>query len=137
MDLDEINHLSMVAAAVASFVFGSVYYGVLGQAWMTALAKTEEELKPTPSAMTFFMTFICLLVIAYTLMGTLWHMVGPEPTVFQGLISGGLLWAGIVLTTQIVNHRFQNQTWALTVIDGGHWLGVLLIQGTVLGLMKL
>jgi hypothetical protein len=28
---------------------------------------------------------------------------------------------------------FQGAKGALTVIDGGHWLGVLLIQGAILG----
>ena len=39
----------------------------------------------------------------------------------------------IVMTTQIVNHRFQGLSWNLTLIDGGHWLGVLLVQGIVIG----
>ncbi|MBM3524115.1 MAG: DUF1761 domain-containing protein, partial [Alphaproteobacteria bacterium] len=34
-----------------------------------------------------------------------------------------------------VNHGFQGVKRALTVIDGGHWLGVLLIQGVIIGWM--
>ena len=34
----------------------------------------------------------------------------------------------------LVNHRFQGQGWKLTLIDAGHWLGVLLVMGAVLGL---
>ena len=32
-----------------------------------------------------------------------------------------------------VNHAFQGAKRSLTLIDGGHWLGVLLIQGAILG----
>lgn len=39
----------------------------------------------------------------------------------------------IVITTMAVNHAFQGQRGALTLTDGGHWLGVLLIQGAILG----
>jgi hypothetical protein len=40
-----------------------------------------------------------------------------------------------VITTLAVNHAFQGSKRALTLIDGGHWLGVLLLQGAVIGLM--
>ena len=42
---------------------------------------------------------------------------------------------GFVATTITVNNAFQKRSFALTLIDGGHWLLVLLVQGTVLGLM--
>jgi hypothetical protein len=32
-----------------------------------------------------------------------------------------------------VNHVFTNQKPALTAIDTGHWLAVLLLQGAVIG----
>lgn len=46
---------------------------------------------------------------------------------------GGLIAVGFVLTTLVVNHTFQQARRTLTLIDGGHWLGVLVIQGAVLG----
>ena len=33
----------------------------------------------------------------------------------------------------VVNHRHQGSGWTLTVIDGLHWLLVLLVMGAVLG----
>jgi hypothetical protein len=36
-------------------------------------------------------------------------------------------------TTMAVNHRYQAYGWDLTLIDGGHWLGVALIMGAVIG----
>jgi hypothetical protein len=39
------------------------------------------------------------------------------------------------MTSLIVNHAFQGAKRMLTLIDGGHWLGVLLIQSAVLILM--
>ena len=35
----------MVAAAVVGFLFGGIWYGVLGKSWMAALGKTEAEIK--------------------------------------------------------------------------------------------
>ena len=45
------------------------------------------------------------------------------------------MWFGFVLTVLVTNHGFQGAKRELTVIDGGHWLGVMLLQGLVIGLM--
>jgi hypothetical protein len=37
------------------------------------------------------------------------------------------------MTSLVVNHAFQGVRRTLTLIDGGHWLGVLLIQGAIIG----
>jgi hypothetical protein len=33
----------------------------------------------------------------------------------------------------VVNYAFHGARHTLTLIDGGHWLGTLLIQGAILG----
>lgn len=44
------------------------------------------------------------------------------------------MWVGFVITSMILNHRYQGAPWSLTLIDGGYLLGVLLVQGVVIGL---
>jgi hypothetical protein len=46
-----------------------------------------------------------------------------------------LLWIGIVMTAMTINHSFQGNKPALTIIDGLHWLGVLMLQSVVLSLV--
>ena len=46
-----------------------------------------------------------------------------------GIISGAFCWFGFVLTTMAVNNAFCGRKPMLTVIDGGHWLGVLVHHG--------
>ncbi len=58
-------------------------------------------------------------------------MVSP----LNGVITGLFLWFGFVATTIAVNNAFQGARRALTLIDGAHWLGVLAIQGLVIGLI--
>ena len=43
------------------------------------------------------------------------------------------LWLGFVLTTIVINNAYTFRRFTLTVIDSGHWLGVLLIIGGILG----
>ncbi len=61
--------------------------------------------------------------------------VGPF-TVRSGIISAGLIWVGFVITSIAVNNAFQRRKVMLTVIDGGHWLLALVVQGAVLGALN-
>jgi len=44
-----------------------------------------------------------------------------------------MCWLTFVLTTVAVNNAYTFRRWTLTAIDAGHWLGVLLIIGMILG----
>lgn len=135
MEFAGTNYLAVLIATVASFAFGSVYYMALAKPWMAAIGKTEEQMKADgmkPS--TFIITFIAQLVMAWVLSGIIGHLGTDQVTAMNGLVSAVFIWAGFVATTLVVNHGFQGARKSLTIIDGGHWLGVLLIQGLVIGL---
>jgi hypothetical protein len=129
------NYLAIPVAAIASWLFGAAWYMGLSRQWMAArgFASKEEMLGPSgkPSPAPFIIAFVAQLVMAWTLAGIIGH-AGPV-TVVNGLISAFLAWLGFVATTLAVNHGFGGERPALTVIDGGHWLGVLLVQGLIIG----
>jgi len=129
MMFDGINLLAVAAAAVTSFVFGGAWYGFLGNAWMKAAGLTREDTKPSASIM--IIAFLCQLLMAFVFAGVILHVGGAS--IRTGLISAALIWAGFILTSLTVNHRFQGKPWSLTIIDSGHWLGVLIVQGLVIG----
>ncbi|MBO6507919.1 MAG: DUF1761 domain-containing protein [Roseibium sp.] len=129
MMFDGVNLIAVAAAAVGSFIFGSVWYGVLGKAWMKAASLSEEQTRPDP--VTLIIAFVCQLIMAFVFAGIIYHT--GETNIRAGIISALMVGFGIVLTSQIINHRFQGRPWSLTFIDGGHWLGVLLVQGIVIG----
>jgi len=85
-----------------------------------------------PSPVPFVISFVAELVMAWMLAGIIGHM--GQVTVKDGLISAFFVWLGFVITTMAVNHAYAKARPALTAIDGGHWLGVLLVQGLVIGL---
>lgn len=128
MMFDGINLLGALAGAIAAFIFGALWYSVLGKAWKRAAGLTSD---PKPPPLVMILTFFCQFIMAFVFAGVIYHTGGTS--IRSGLISAVLIWVGIVLTTQIVNHRFQGKPWSLTLIDGGHWLGVLIIQGLVIG----
>ena len=131
-----LNAWMLPVAAIASFLFGGLWYGVLAKQWMAAAKLDEAKIKGSGQPVgTLVITIVAQLFMAWMLSGLLLHMAkaGLPGTVKNGMITALFIWAGFIVTTLVVNHRFQMQSWALTFIDAGHWLGVLLIQGLILG----
>ena len=131
-----LSLFAIVLAAVISFMFGWLWYGILfPKQWMAAAGKTEADLKtqggPTPTP--FVISFVALLIMAWVLAGVIGHLGAGAITLRSGVIAGALMWLGFVATTLAVNHTFQGAKPILTLLDGGHWLGVLLLQGAVIG----
>src|SRR4029079_17420904 len=138
--MHSVNWISVVAAAVAAWLFGGVYYSALGKQWMAAQGKTMEQClaeqaskSSTEKFAPFIIVFISEIVIAWALYGILVHM--NAFTLRGGLISAALIWFGFVLTTMASNHAFTGKRPMLTVIDGGGWLGAFLIIGAIVGWM--
>jgi uncharacterized membrane protein len=136
--LQNLHALAIVVAAVAAWIFGAVYYGVLGRKWIEAQGKTIEQCKAenagkstAAKAMPFVLSFVGELLMASTLSGIMFH-IGIY-TVRAGAFSGFMCWLGFVLTTVAVNNAYTFRKVTLTAIDSGHWLGVLVIIGAILG----
>jgi hypothetical protein len=132
--------LTILVATIASWVFGAVWYGTLAKPWMAASGVTEDDVKGPngkPSPVPYIISIICEFVMAYLLAVLLLHTSDGSFTLGTALFSAFLIWLGFVFTTQLVNHQYSMRPFALTMIDGGHWLGVLLIQATVMALMGL
>lgn len=130
------NYLAILAAAVAAWLFGGAWYAALSKPWMAASGwrNREEMLGPEGkvSPLPFVVAFIAELVMAYFLAGLIAHL--GEVDIGNGLITAFFIWLAFVATTVSVNHRYMRKLWMLTAIDAGHWLGVLLVMGVVIGL---
>ena len=85
------------------------------------------------SAVPFVVSFVAELIMAVVLTLVVGAITGGEPNPIAGLLFGFVLWLGFIATTLAVNHRYEGFGWVLTLIDAGHWLGVMLIIGAVIG----
>ena len=128
-----ISYLGVLFAGAAGFAFGAAYYTALGKTWMAALGKTKEEIEREKSAVPFIIAAIAQLVIAFVLAGTIGHLGDGMVTVRNGVITGLFVWTGFIATTISVNYAFQGAKLKLAVIDAGHWLGVAMVQGLIIG----
>ena len=136
--LQPTNVTSMLIAAIAAWIFGAIYYTVFSKAWIAARGETMESMKAKMAgksglakAAPFIISFIAEILMAGALQGILFH--SAMNTVRQGIIAGALIWLGFVVTTLGVNNAYQGHTLKHTAIDLGHWLGVLIIIGAIIG----
>jgi hypothetical protein len=138
--LQNLHWLPIIVSAVAAWMFGAIYYGILGKAWIAAQGKTMAQLQvegagrsTAAKATPFVLPFIAEVVMAIAMSGVLFHIgiygIGP------GLFSGAMIGLGFVLTTIAVNTAYAFRGIRLTAIDAGHWLGVMLIIGGIVGWM--
>ena len=134
-----ISYLAVVIAAVAGWLIGAIYYGLLAKPWVASHGKTMDGFKTEQAArkgtvhawLPFALAFLAELVMAYVLAGMVGHL-GPV-TIRSAVISGLFVWAGFMVTTMLVNNAFAGRRYSLTLIDAGHWLAVIVVMGVVIG----
>jgi len=132
-----VSYLAIVVAAVAAWLAGAGWYMVFGKTWTAAIGTTPEkmqEMRGQPGAfLPFIYAFVAELAMAWALAGILGHLGPGQVTVRNGAISALFLWLGFVIPTMLVNNSFAHRDWRLMLIDGGHWLVVLVLMGVIIG----
>lgn len=129
-----LNYLAILLAALAAFGWGAIYYMTLSKQWLAAVGLSKEQMQ-SRSAAPFVISFIALIVMSWVLAGTVGHLGPGQVTIKNGIISGLFLWLGFIATTVFVNNAYPGRKYSLSVIDSIHWLGVVVIEGAVIGAM--
>lgn len=131
-----VNWLAVVLAMVASMALGMAWYMSLSKPWVAATGKSADQIKADSGggAMPFVWAALAQLVMAYFL-ALLTPVIMGEITVASAVVIGVHMWLGFIITSMVLNHRYQGMSWALTLIDGGYLLGVMIVQGIVIGLL--
>ncbi len=129
--------LNVLAAAVASYAFGSVWYMVLAKPWMAAADIAESDIKDEHGKMVggpapFIIAFLCAIVIA-GMMRHIFILAGISD-VGKGMMSGFGLGLFIVTPWIATNYAFSMRPRTLTLIDGGYATIGCTIMGLVLTL---
>ncbi|MFI5030459.1 MAG: DUF1761 domain-containing protein [Reyranellales bacterium] len=130
-----LNYLAILLAALAAFGWGAIYYMTLSKQWLAAVGISKEQMQTGRSAAPFIISFVALVIMSWVLAGTVGHLGPGQVTVKNGIISGLFLWLGFIATTVFVNNAYPGRKYSLSVIDSIHWLGVVVIEGAVIGTM--
>lgn len=136
-----ISYVSVLAAAVASWMLGAVWYTLLSRQWLEAQGRTcvaGPDGKPGDgmgrSPLPFVVSFVTQLVMAWVLAGMIGHIFGKELiTARNGALSGAFAWLGFVAMPMITAWAYKSKSLQLVLIDGGYWLATLVLQGAVIG----
>jgi len=128
----EINYLGVVVATVAAMIVGAIWYAppVLGRKWMQLVGKTEEEARAAgmakPMAVAIFSSLVMAVVMSFI-------VDYAEATKFsEGALVGVLVWVGFVATTLVTNAVFEGRSNELAIINGAHYLVVIVLVGGIL-----
>ena len=126
-----IHWLAVLAAAVAAFAVGAIWYGVLfGKAWMAERGITAELARSSNMPLVFGTTFVLDLVAAFVL-DHVFGTYGHPPMALALAIAGGIA-VGFIIPSIGVNYLFSRMSLKLFLIDTGHWLVAYCVMGAVL-----
>jgi len=130
--MPEVNYLAIIAAAIAAFVLGGLWYSpaLFGRAWQREVGLSDEELKRGNMARIFGVSLILSLIASWVFA----LFLGPRPPMSLGLGAGfaaGLCW---VASSFGMNYLFARRSFKLFAIDGGYHTLQFTLIGTILAL---
>ncbi|GAA3921965.1 DUF1761 domain-containing protein [Litoribacillus peritrichatus] len=129
MSLD-INLIAVFAAAIATFLFGALWYSPLLflEAWAKEAAINTDQNLGSPVRV-FGLTFLSTLFSSAMLSLVLYH----ETTAWFGALKGAGVGAFFVMASLGINYQFAQCSFKQWLIDGGFHVGRFAIMGFIIG----
>jgi hypothetical protein len=126
------NYLAVVVAAIAYFLLGGLWYGVLfHKPWMALEQMTIEQAKSVSPVVPYIVAFLLELLIAYSLAQLcIWR---NADTASRGASIGVLVWIGFVGPIALMTYMFEMRPRALYAINEFYPLAGLILMGAILG----
>ncbi|MFJ6079148.1 DUF1761 domain-containing protein [Pseudarthrobacter sp. NPDC092419] len=136
-DVSQINWLAVLLAFVASLAVGFVWYmpAVLGNRWMAAIGKTEDDLKNISGGAGLWLPMMLASALTAILLAVLMGDLGLD-SAFGGAVFG--LTMGLVFRAggHVIHNGFAGRPAAVTLIDAGHDLVAMGLAGAIIGAMS-
>jgi surface polysaccharide O-acyltransferase-like enzyme len=129
------NYPAVVVAAIAYWVLGGVWYGVLfNKPWMALEHMTMEQANSVSPIIPYVVSFLLELLIAYSLAQLcIWRNAN---TVGRGASVGVLVWVGFVGPITFMTYMFEMRPKELFAINAFYPLAGLVLMGAILGAWK-
>lgn len=134
-----MEFLNVIAAALAAFAFGAVWYIAMSKPWIAAAElQVDAQGRPTrgtgheggSSPMPFVVGLVAMLLVA----GMMRHLLGTSgvTTVAGGAVAGLGIGAFFITPWVAMNYAFAMRKPALTLIDGVNAVVGCAVMGAVL-----
>lgn len=132
MDFSTLNWFAIVAATIASFVIGGLWYSpiLFGKLWMAEIGTTEEELKKSNQGKIFGLTFIFSFIMSVNLA---MFLNDSATTAAWGATAGFLAGFGWVAMAIFVNGLFERRSARYMLINAGYFVVSFIVIGLILG----
>ena len=127
--MGNIALLPIVLAALAFFVVGALWYGVLfSKAWQKAAGMSDEAVRSGSMPLIFGLTFLFEMLISLVLAHQ-FAMTGASDRAIM-MISFGF--GAFVMSPAIgINYLYQRKSLSLFLIDAGHFVVGMTAMGAV------
>ncbi|HTB93569.1 MAG TPA: DUF1761 domain-containing protein [Candidatus Sulfotelmatobacter sp.] len=126
------NYAAVFIAAVAYWLLGAVWYGVLfSKPWMALENMSIEQAKSMNPVLPYVITFVLNLLIAYSLAQIcIWRNAN---TAGRGASVGVLLWIGFVGPITFTTYMYEMRPKELFAINQFYPLAGLVLMGAIIG----
>jgi hypothetical protein len=126
------NYVAVVVAAIAYWLLGAVWYGVVfSKPWMALENMSMEQAKSMNPVLPYIISFLLGALIAYSLAQIcIWRNAN---TVGRGASVGVLLWIGFVGPITYTTYMFEMRPKELFAINQFYPLFGMVLMGAIIG----
>lgn len=133
----QVNWLAVLLAFAASMAIGFIWYmpAVLGNRWMAAIGKTEDDLKNMGGGAGIWLPMVAASALTAVLLAILISKLGLDTALagaWFALVVGLVFRAG----GHLIHNGFAGRPAAVTLIDSGHDLVAMAVSGAIIGAMS-
>ncbi len=132
-NLFKVNWLAIVAATIAGFFIGFLWYGLLFDAmWMELIGFTAETIEGTSMALQFGVSIPATFIAAWGLA----VLIGKAPSASDGMMTGAFVSLFFVAAMLAQNYVYSLNPLGLWLVDAGFVIVMFAVMGAVIGMMK-
>ena len=126
------NYAAVFVAAIAYWLLGAVWYGVVfGARWMVLENISMEQAKSMNAVLPYVISFILNILIAYSLAQIcIWR---NADTIGRGASVGVLLWIGFVGPITYTTYMYEMRPKELFAINQFYPLAGMVLMGAIIG----
>jgi len=126
------NYAAVVVAAIAYWLLGALWYGVLfGARWMVLENVSMEQAKSMNPVLPYVVSFILNILIAYSLAQIcIWR---NADTIGRGASVGVLLWIGFIGPITYTTYMYEMRPKELFAINQFYPLAGMVLMGAIIG----
>ena len=126
------NYAAVFVAALAYWLLGAVWYGVVfGGRWMVLENMSMEQAKSMNPVLPYVVSFILNILIAYSLAQIcIWR---NADTIGRGASVGVLLWIGFIGPITYTTYMYEMRPKELFAINQFYPLAGMVLMGAIIG----